>query len=265
MSYRTSACVVSSVMIVAMLTMGCASSSVSEPIASSEADERREVRARRDVKQADIDPNAQKLRQTIPETKFDNIGFADVVAFLDEEYDIDIFTNWRALEGVGIDRATPVTVNVKNVPYDDVLDLILNDVGGGTIELGYVLLPNGVLHITTMEELHQKVETRVYDVSHLKPSAASTPAETTLLSAISAAIKASTTQPTVPLTWTDQLMQVIQEAIEPETWRDAGGSVGSIACFDTKLVVTSSPLVLPKVESLLQQLAEPEETKGIGD
>jgi hypothetical protein len=53
---------------------------------------------------------------------------------------------------------------------------------------------------------------------------------------------------------TSSLLQVIQRTVAPGTWRDSGGSVGAVAIFGNKLVVTHVEKRHREVEALLQDL-----------
>ena len=55
---------------------------------------------------------------------------------------------------------------------------------------------------------------------------------------------------------TEALSTLIQECVDPTSWRDAGGSVGSVISFAGLLIVTQTPESLREVERLLAQLRE---------
>ncbi len=92
------------------------------------------------------------LAKRLPEVRLENSALADVVDFLRDVAQVNIYVNWRALEGVGIDRNAPVSVRVRDVPLAKVLRLVLDEVGGGTVELDFVM-EDGVISISTAEDL----------------------------------------------------------------------------------------------------------------
>src|SRR6185503_19872463 len=91
---------------------------------------------------------------------------SDVIDFLRDVTGANIFVNWRALEAAGIDRNTPVTARLRDVKFSKALQTILSDVGGGTVKLGYTI-DEGVITISTDEDLSKNVVTRVYDIRDL--------------------------------------------------------------------------------------------------
>jgi len=88
-----------------------------------------------------------------------------------------------------------------------------------------------------------KTETRVYVVSKI-------------LDRLQHELAPPSTAPSsgVPVTAADRLVQAINSHVEPETWRDNGGTIGSITTLGFRLVITQTPAALEKIESLLKQL-----------
>jgi Flp pilus assembly secretin CpaC len=110
------------------------------------------------------------LDRPLPELRFDGAAFADVIDFLRDVTGANIFVNWRALENAGITRDEPVTARLRNVRFATALRTILNDVGGGAgfaaVPLGYTV-DEGVIYITTQEDLSRNVVVQVYDIRDL--------------------------------------------------------------------------------------------------
>ena len=107
-----------------------------------------------------------QLDRKLPELKFDAIPFADVIDFLRDVTGANIEVRWRTLEAAGIDRNTPVTIRLRDVRFSKALQSILGDVGGGTVKIGYTV-GEGVITISTEEELSKDTLTRVYDIRDL--------------------------------------------------------------------------------------------------
>jgi hypothetical protein len=95
---------------------------------------------------------AAQLNRTLPEVRFDNIAFADVLDFLRDVTNANIFVNWRAVEAAGIDRNSPVNARLRDVKFSKALETVLRDVGSGKGKLGYVV-DEGVITISTESDL----------------------------------------------------------------------------------------------------------------
>jgi HEAT repeat protein len=74
----------------------------------------------------------QRLQRQIP-AQFENVPFQDVVEYLGAAAGTKVRMDKRALEEVGINPATPVTLALKGVPACVVLRLVVGDVGGGKL------------------------------------------------------------------------------------------------------------------------------------
>lgn len=178
------------------------------------------------------------LRKVVPEVQFDEVPFGEVVGFLRDFAKLNITVNWRALEAAGIDRQAPVTLSLRDVPFEQVLRQILRDVGGGAVRLHY-LVEGNVLSITTEEETASVVKTVFYDVSDLMVGP-----EGSGLDDIQYAKKM------------DRLIQVICGTIASDSWRDNGGHIGNIAVFNGKLVIAQTPENQKLIAQLLSRLRE---------
>src|SRR5688500_17934445 len=64
----------------------------------------------------------------------------------------NVFMNWRALEVVGVDQRTPVTLHLRDAKLSTVLRLLLHDAAAGRAPLGFGL-EDGVVTISTGEDL----------------------------------------------------------------------------------------------------------------
>lgn len=170
---------------------------------------------------------AALLGRKIPELNFDAVALADVVDFLRDASGANLFVDWGALEGAGIDRATPVTMRVRNVPLSQALDMALSSAGKGAVPLRYAA-DGGVVRISTADQLDQLTETRAYDVRDLVP------AEIEM----------------------KDLAAMIKESVGPDTWRTNGGSVGSLNTSKHKLIVTTTAPNHRQLREVLKMLRD---------
>ena len=73
---------------------------------------------------------AQLLEKQLPEIRFQEVALTDVIDFLRDTTQANIFVNWKALEVAGIDRSAPVSTRLKNVKFSKVLRTILESLAG---------------------------------------------------------------------------------------------------------------------------------------
>jgi general secretion pathway protein D len=211
-----------------------------------------------------------QLERKLPEVRFDNVGFSDVLDFLRDVTSANIFVNWRALETAGIDRNAPVTARLRDVKFSKALETILRDVGGGNVRLGYTV-DEGVISISTEEDLSSNVVTNVYDVRDLIVNVADfdQPPQFQINQASQAGrggggggqglFQGNLQQQNNQQTRTDlvdQIITLIQDTVATETWKDNGGTVGSIRELSGQLIVTQTPENQRNLVHLLEQLRE---------
>lgn len=181
-----------------------------------------------------------QLQRVLPEARFDNIAFVEVIEFLRDVSGVNIVVNWRAMEAAGIDRATPVTIRLRDVPFEQLLRQILRDVGGGAVQL-HSSVEGQVLTITTQEEAAADARAVLYDVTDLLVNSAGAPLG-----------GAEFNQRM------DELTDLIRWTVAWDSWRDLGGSsgVGSLRKFNNKLIITQTPSNHKQIEYLLARLRE---------
>lgn len=171
---------------------------------------------------------ADPLAKRLLKVKFSNVPLEQVVEFLREKSGQDIVVKWRLLLQAGVERKTPVDINVKDVTIEKVLRLVLEAAGEeGGHALGYELEDN-ILTISTADELAQKTETVAYDVREL-------------------------------IDWTDPeqvegLLEVIRRSVDPDTWFATSGQLGSVRHLNGALVVRHNRRAHEALARLLEDL-----------
>jgi hypothetical protein len=111
----------------------------------------------------------KRLATMLPVMEFpEGTGLVDVFAFLREQGKLSINVNWNALSQVGIDKTTDIGgINLQNVKVETALQVLLDNVGGTENKLGYDVAADGVVRISTTDDLDSNTVTRVYDVRDL--------------------------------------------------------------------------------------------------
>jgi Flp pilus assembly secretin CpaC len=221
----------------------------------------------------------QRLDEELNEISADQQGFEKVVGYLQTSTGTNIIVNWKALEGAGIDRNAAVTVNLKKVPFRKALTEILNEVGGATAALAYTI-DDGVISISTKDDLtSQKYQNiRVFDIRDMlvQPDTTTQPPTFNLQAVTQGSGGGSgggggggsqgsifqTTNTTTTLTnagnqaVVQEIVDTIQTIVAPDSWREKGGTIGSIRELNGQLIVNQTADNQTAVYNLLQQLRE---------
>ena len=143
---------------------------------------------------------AMQLDRKLPEVKFSATRLSDAIDFLRDASDAPIFVNWKAIEIAGATSDTPVTMELKNVKLSRCLTLILSLVADDN-RLGYGI-DEGIISITTRNELAKNTVTHVYDIRDLLRS----------LDNNTAAAREQA------------ICAMILQTIDPKSWRQNAGS-----------------------------------------
>ena len=188
---------------------------------------------------AESDAAAQaKLDHNLPDVDFNSNQFVDVIDFLRDVTGANIFVNWHVLEAAGFAKSTTVTVRLKNVAFKTALATILEAADGEKTKLAYVI-NQGVITISTVEDLRKNTSTEAYDVRDLlgdKPKAGQT------------ARAPEDRQERI-----DAMVKLVTGTVDPESWSDNGGRVGEIKELSGQLIVTQTPQNHKAIENLITQ------------
>jgi hypothetical protein len=143
---------------------------------------------------------------------------------------------WKVLETVAVSRRSPVSINVAQVPADRALRILLDQVSPNAA-LSYLVSGNAIT-ISTVEEFHsgRYQVVSVYDVRSLYLDVEYDSREADEISA--------------------RLIDALQTAIEPNSWRDHGGASGSARILNGRLIVTQSPDLQERVSAFVQDIRE---------
>jgi type II secretory pathway component GspD/PulD (secretin) len=204
------------------------------------------------------------LSQLTPETPF-----GEAIEMLKNSVDpsLKMFVIWRDLsDNADIDQTTPIHMDpISAIPLKNALELLLEAVSGGFANINYVV-EGGVIKIATAESLPPVMETLVYDITDLIGRPADFYAQTGGTVTAAAEGEAGTEQLgeqeqmsreqilTDATTRITSLIQLIQQAIKPLSWFEAGGE-GSIMVYQNKkLAIYQTPEVHSEIEKLLGKL-----------
>lgn len=212
-----------------------------------------------------VAPALQMLNQRIPEVSFTDVPLESVITWLKEYTKANVIVRWDKLENNGIERDKVINVQTKNVTLSMVLWLILADAGGSDVKLAYKATTAGML-ISTAEDLGQEVIVRVYDVTDLLINIPRFDNAPTI--DVSQALQGAGGSgggggsvftdsgdegqddndqgATFAAPGSEELIQLIINTVEPDSWELNGGK-GRIIAFRTSLVVSNTVLVHQKL------------------
>jgi hypothetical protein len=88
---------------------------------------------------SDTDDASAVLKTKVSQLTMPAIPLSDFFSFLRDITGKSIEVNWKALSAAGIEKTTPISLNLRNCKVSSVLYFVLDQVGDGT--LGYVIEP----------------------------------------------------------------------------------------------------------------------------
>lgn len=183
------------------------------------------------------------LQRRVPEISFQEAPLDSVRAWVAEMTQSNVVILWSALEECGIDRDRPITVTLRDVSIDTLLQVVLADIRP-RLHFDYI---DNVLVIGPAERTRLVV--RAYDVRDLlddsgpAPQAAA-PAERP--DEQDQALESDTPE-------VRRLLGLVTDTVYPDTWENNGG-MGTIRAFRKAIVVRNHAWVHREVRDLLEQL-----------
>lgn len=197
--------------------------------------------------EADVE---EVLGMRLPQVEFDGIPFGDVVAFLRDVGNLNVHVRWQALAHAGVDKNTPVDIKLAHVRLEKALRTILDDVGEAN-RLGFVV-DEGVVTISTRDDLSRRTVTRVYDVRDLvaRAPAAPVPARSAKNESGLFGKAGRDGEQKVP----ERIMDLIRAVTGPDTWQPVG--TGCIHYLKGKVIVQHTRFVHRRLSRLLAALRE---------
>lgn len=232
-----------------------------------------------------------KLSQRLT-AEFIDTPLKDVLQFLSDQSNVQIFLNRKMIENEGLSLDDPVTINLKNVRLDMLLDLALEQASGNS--LAYVER-DGILIVSTQANLEGASEVRVYNCRDLLSDGFKNDAGKAAVGitgegipgipggGLGGAMPAGAAAPgpaggppgmvggfgggmggmgggeMAPLTESQQraesLKQLIQTAVKPASWSEVGG-IGTISEYNGLIVINHDAKTHKQVENVLKMLRE---------
>jgi len=221
----------------------------------------------------------QKLQTTRIPPNFNGNTLLQVKDYLQSVANLNIYIDAKALANAGIDVETPITLQLQDVPISTALNQILSQLGEGDQRPRYDVI-DGVLTISSDSAMRARTFLQVYDIRDLLfqvPTFDNAPPLDldTALSQNSPNGGSNNGNggggnsngslfkdpgPEKPrlsrAELVKQIVDIIQENIDSDGWRDLGGNTGSLQELNGNLIITNTPANHREINGLLAQLRE---------
>ncbi len=158
---------------------------------------------------------ARKLSEPLSQVgfNFSENSLSEVVAFLREEYQIEVQLDIQALEDLGLSPDDTVTVNIRNVSLRSALELMLKQ-----HDLAFLIVDDYLL-ITNEDECLSRLSVRVYPVGDL--------------------LQPEEGRPQSSAASVDDLIEVLITTVASDTWAENGGGAAEIRPLQPGLLIIS--------------------------
>lgn len=213
----------------------------------------------------------------IPNVAFNDNSLQDVVEFVKTVTQLNVDTDWTALEAANIHRDTTVSLNLTNVTAKALMDRIVEKISGSdrNSRADWAVL-DGVVTLASDEKIRKRTELVIYDVKDLLievPDYRDVP-RIDLQQALQASQGGGggsqspfrneqnredqqQRQQTRDRTL-DDLINIIRENVDQEGWTENGGDTGKITKVGNagNLIITNTPKNHRQIAGLLSKLRE---------
>jgi hypothetical protein len=213
-------------------------------------------------------PVQEVLDRRVPEIKFEKAPLDEVLRWVEQYTGALVYVRWAVLADAGIDRDTPVTIAARDRKLSQVLWVIMNEATGTSgVTLAYEASDELFL-FSTHKDLSRSLVVKVYDVADITVDVPNfgpggqrtvhrtrvhrTPQARPDVGPGDGQTRGSATPRPSPEIVTDdeklqELMELIQCTVAPETWEVNGGE-GTIFPYKGKLVIRASLYVHQMLE-----------------
>lgn len=209
--------------------------------------------------QSDQRPIVRRLTDRIDQVKIEAPA-KDAFAWWSRTTKIPLVVNWNGLQEQGIDAEAPISLDLRNVPSGQVLGLLMTQTSSD-----HPLIfesSSSYIEIMTRDDANKRLVLRSYDIKDLlhAPGEISVPSFNISEAFESGSSRdrsgesdhdrnlfdddsgtSSSAQRVMdksPEQRGDEIAQIIRDTVEPDVWRDNGGSA-SIRYFQGKLLVNA--------------------------
>ena len=213
------------------------------------------------------------LDRPIP-VDFNREPFDQVMERLAEANRLNFIVNWHDLKRAGVEPTASVDLSLpREITLKKALTEVLEQVGGGEVELGYDV-SDGVITVATQEFLDRKTFPMVYDITDLLmeiPAFNDAPMiDLRDANTPKRRVSADADRPWQygdddddepeedpgRMTRVRRIIELLEETVNPQSWHDRGGSIGSIKEINGQLVITQNSSGHRQIIGLFSKLRE---------
>ncbi|MFK7883267.1 MAG: hypothetical protein AB8F26_03670 [Phycisphaerales bacterium] len=205
------------------------------------------------------------LRETRLPVDLNENAFEDVIAFIGNTTRLDIDVDWESLADIGVDPDSPITLRLREVPLETLLDRVVAKVSDPTLPAGWAI-QDGIITVASDEVLRRNTALEIYDIRDLLfrvPNYDNAP-QFDLGSALQSGQGGGGSSPfqggqddddDVDLEdRVQEIVDLIQANIDPDGWVDLGGNTSSITQLNGNFVITTTSRNHRSIIGLLTKL-----------
>jgi serpin B len=188
----------------------------------------------------------------LPQYTLTNSHLTDAINYFHQVTGVNVVLRSRTLQAAGIDPNTPVTLHLTDIPAAWALEQTLRAAAPG-YKLDYEIY-DGIITISTVDDLNQDLVTRVYDLRGLVAKLLQAPPKSPGRQFILPSPADSESTPSAE-DLTQSIRGLIRDDVGPDTWMEYGGTSGRMEEIDGRLLVINSRLVQARIAGLLDEIA----------
>jgi general secretion pathway protein D len=213
------------------------------------------------------------MSKVIP-ANFERVSLVKALAYIGEAAGVHVDTDWKSLESVNVEPETTVNLSLGQQPAKVVLERLLKQVSKDRFNKADFAINDGIIAVGSADAIKQQTVTVTYPIADMllfAPDYTDIPV-LDLESKIGnkAAKRIAATDPfkgdrkaMVPdkKERIRQIISVLQQSVDADSWKENGGDVGSITELNGLLVITNTAKNHKEITGLLSKLREIRQTQ----
>ena len=205
---------------------------------------------------------------------FNETPLENVIQFIAAVTQLNVDTDWQALENAGVDKTAPVTLNLTNVPVETILNRVCEKASPDPLTGAAWNVTDGVLTISSREQINKQKAIVIYDIRDLIVEVPdyTNSYELDLQQALQQAGRqggggggqspftqqnqGGEEQRRTLQERTQEILDIITTNVDTDGWKENGGDVGYIQQLGGLLIITNTPANHRSINGLLAKLRE---------